>query len=114
MVQILIVDDNKELRTLFCMMLNEFDILEAGTGIEAINVCKDNKPDLILMDILMPEMDGIEATIKIINSYPELIIVGITAYSNRAEEMMKAGAKEVLIKPIRKNALIEKVKEYTE
>ena len=113
MAQILIVDDNKELRSLFCIMLNEFDILEAGNGIEAINSCKDNEINLILMDILMPEMDGIEATRKILISYPEIIILGITAYSNRAEEMKKAGAKEVLIKPIRKNELINKVKEYT-
>jgi len=113
MAQIVIADDNKELRALFCLMLSEFDLLEAENGIEAIEICENNKVDLILMDILMPEMDGIVATREILNSYPEVTILGITAYSNRADEMIKAGAKEVLIKPIRKNILIQKVKEFT-
>jgi len=113
MAQILIADDNKELRALFCLMLSEFNILEAENGIEAIKICENNKIDLVLMDILMPEMDGIVATREILNSYPRITILGITAYSNRADEMINAGAKEVLIKPIRKNILIQKVKEFT-
>ncbi|MCK5184248.1 MAG: response regulator [Candidatus Heimdallarchaeota archaeon] len=112
MAQILIADDNKELRALFCLMLKDFDLLEAENGIEAIEVCKKNEIELILMDILMPEMDGIVATREILNSYPEIIILGITAYTNRADELIKAGAKEVLIKPIRKKELIDKVNEY--
>ena len=112
MAQILIADDNKELRALFCLMLKDFDLLEAENGIEAIEVCKKNEIELILMDILMPEMDGIVATREILNSYPEIIILGITAYTNRADELIKAGAKEVLIKPIRRKELIDKVNEY--
>ncbi|MCK5045090.1 MAG: response regulator [Candidatus Heimdallarchaeota archaeon] len=112
MAQILIADDNKELRALFCLMLKDFDLLEAENGIEAIEVCKKNEIELILMDILMPEMDGIVATREILNSYPEIIILGITAYTNRADELIKAGAKEVLIKPIRRKELVEKVNEY--
>ena len=112
MAQILIADDNKELRALFCLMLKDFNLHEAENGIEAIEVCKKNKIELILMDILMPEMDGIVATREILNSYPEIIILGITAYTNRADELIKAGAKEVLIKPIRRKKLIDKVNEY--
>ena len=112
MAQILIADDNKELRALFCLMLKDFNLHEAENGIEAIEVCKKNEIELILMDILMPEMDGIVATREILNSYPEIIILGITAYTNRADELIKAGAKEVLIKPIRRKELIDKVNEY--
>ncbi len=113
MKNILIVDDNKDLRALFKLILNNFSILEAENGIEAIEHFKDNKPDLILMDILMPEMDGIIATRKILEIDPSAIIVAITAYSIRADEIIQAGAKEVLKKPVRKEELLRKIKEYT-
>ena len=113
MTIILIVDDNKDLRALFKLILNNFNILEAENGIEAIEHFKENKPDIILMDILMPEMDGIIATQKILEIDPNAIIVAITAYSARANEILKAGAKEVLKKPIRKKELIQKIQEYT-
>jgi len=113
MTNILIVDDNKDLRALFKLILNNFSILEAENGIEAIEHFKDNKPDLILMDILMPEMNGIIATQKILEIDPNAIIVAITAYSTRADEIIKAGAKEVLKKPVRKEELLRKIKEYT-
>ena len=112
MAQILITDDNKDLRTLFRLMLADYEVKEAKNGIEAIDLCKENSFDLILMDILMPEMDGIDATKKIVNIHPNITILGITAYSNRAEEIIEAGAKDVLIKPITKNEFMEKIKEY--
>lgn len=112
MTKILIVDDNDDLRALFRLILHEFEIFEATNGLEAFRFCRANKPDLILMDILMPEMDGIVATSKILEENPDAIIVGITAYSFRANEILDAGAKEVLKKPIRKHELIQKVKEY--
>ena len=66
MVKVLIVDDNEKLRDIFKLILKEYHILEANNGIEAIEVFKEKQPDLILMDILMPEMDGIAATKEII------------------------------------------------
>lgn len=113
MTKILIVDDNDDLRALFRLILNSFEIFEAKNGIEAIENYNISKPDLVLMDILMPEMDGIVATRKILEENPDAIIVAVTAYSSRAHEILNAGAKEVLKKPVRKQELILKIKEYT-
>ncbi|MEE9409932.1 MAG: response regulator, partial [Candidatus Heimdallarchaeota archaeon] len=62
MSKILIVDDNDDLRTIMKIMLREFEVVEAKNGKEAIELFNESKPDLVLMDILMPVMDGIEAT----------------------------------------------------
>jgi CheY-like chemotaxis protein len=114
MTKILIVDDNDDLRALFRLILANFEIYEAKNGLEAIEHYDANKPDLVLMDILMPEMDGIVATKKILEKNPDAIVVAITAYSSRANEIITAGAKEVLKKPVRKQELILKIKEYTD
>lgn len=112
MVKVLIVDDNDKLRAIFKLILKEYKIFEAKNGIEAIEVFKEKQPDLILMDILMPEMDGIAATKEILKIDPKTTIIAITAYSSRASEIIEAGAKEVLIKPVRNVIILQKVKEY--
>ncbi len=112
MVTILIVDDNEKLRSIFRFILEEYETIEARNGIEAIELYRKYSPDIVLMDILMPEMDGIEATKEILKINPKAKIAAITAYSSKTNEILDAGAKEVLKKPIRKNILIEKMKEY--
>ena len=113
MIRVLIVEDNTNLLMIFKMILSdEFETFEAENGLEAIEQYKKHAPDLVLMDILMPEMDGIEATKEIMKINPEAKIVAVTAYSTRADEIIQAGALVVLKKPIRKKDLIEKVKEF--
>ena len=114
MVKILIVDDNEKLRSIFKTILNEFEVFEAKNGLEAIEIYNKEKPDIILMDILMPEMDGIIATKKILTINPKTTILAISAYSSRSAEIIEAGAREVLNKPIRNVELINKVKKYSE
>lgn len=113
-MKILIVDDNKDLRNIFKIMLKEYDVEEAENGLKAVNLLSGNEYDLVLMDILMPEMDGIVATKEILKLNPKTIILAITAYFSRADEILQAGAKEVLKKPIRKNDLIAKINQYVE
>ncbi len=112
MLKVLIVDDNEKLRSIFKLILKEYQIFEAKNGIEAIKVFKEKQPNIILMDILMPEMDGITATKEILIIDPKTVIIAITAYSSRASEILKAGAKEVLTKPIRNKELLNKIKDY--
>lgn len=112
MSKILIVDDNDDLRTIMKIMLREFEVVEAKNGKEAIELFNESKPDLVLMDILMPVMDGIEATEIIMEKDPDAVVVAITAYSSRAPEILNAGAKEVLKKPLRKEKLISKIKNH--
>ncbi len=112
MKKILIVDDNNDLRYLLKIMLAEYITLEARNGSEAVGMFKATKPDLVLMDILMPVMDGIDATKEIINIDPCAKILAITAYASKAETILEAGAKEVIQKPMRKKTLLKKTKKY--
>ena len=112
MKTILVVDDNEDLRLIVKFMLKGFNVIEAKDGEKAVESFLKNKPDLVLMDIVMPEMDGIIATTKILKEEPEAKILAITAYSARSSEILNAGAKEVLKKPVRRTNLIKKVNEY--
>ncbi len=111
---ILLADDNNDLRMVMTHMLREFKVLEAKNGEEAVNIYVKEKPELVLMDILMPVKDGIDATKEILLHDPDAIVVAITAYSSRAKEILAVGAKEALIKPVRREDLIAKIKEYLE
>lgn len=73
---------------------------EAANGLEAIEITRLMHPDLILMDVRMPVMDGVEATRLIHEEMPEIRIVGHSAFHERAlvEEMLAAGAERYLIK----------------
>jgi CheY-like chemotaxis protein len=91
------------------------DILHASNGREAIELFKANQHiKLILMDIKMPEIDGIEATrqIKLIN--PDVKIIAITAYAMSGDEdrIIAAGCDGYLSKPINKKSLLEKMTEF--
>jgi len=77
-------------------------------GLEAIEECKKHQPDLILMDIKMPNMDGLEATQKIKRIYPEIPIIAQTAFAMENDERLslEAGCNAYLAKPIKANKLL--------
>ena len=112
MTKILIVEDNEALRKLFREMLQEFEVLEACNGEEGVNIYKKHKPDIVIMDILMPEMDGMIATREILKFDPKAKIAALTAYSSYTNKMLEAGALEVMNKPIAKEKLIQKIEEH--
>ena len=90
-------------------------VLHASNGREAIELFKANPGiNLILMDIKMPEIDGLEATrqIKLLNK--EVPIIAITAYAMSGDEdkVLAAGCDGYLSKPINKKSLMEKIKEF--
>jgi len=105
MLNILIVDDSMIIRRNIkkhISVLGHNTIAEAKTGMEAITLCKQLNPDLITMDITMPEMDGITAVKKIREFNKDVNIVMVTSHGQ--EEMvaqsLKAGAKGYILKPI--------------
>ena len=114
MRKVLIVDDDQIVLEVLKMMLSEYySVVTASNGREAVEVYKRQKPDIVLMDILMPKMDGIEATRVIKLMDPDARILAITAYaSHKGAEMLRAGALDIIEKPVRKMELVEKVEKY--
>jgi CheY-like chemotaxis protein len=118
MKKILIVDDRHEVRELVevTLRVKDYQILEATSGEEAIEIVKAEKPDLILMDIMMPGgMDGLEAT-RILKNDPETKecpIIMLTAKGQKVDREigLAAGAQDYFVKPFSPLDLIKKVEE---
>lgn len=110
----MIADDDTAVREIIGTMISDhFTVFYASDGKEAIEMYRMLKPDIVLMDILMPEMDGIQATKEIKRIDPEAKILAVTAYaSSKGGEILSAGALDVIEKPISKSKLIEKIKKY--
>ncbi len=96
-VEIIIVDDHAIFRDGLKSVLSQIEnfivINEAGNGEELLSILTQQFPDIILMDISMPEMDGIEATKKALKKYPDLKIITLSSYSDQIYyyKMIKAG-----------------------
>ncbi len=111
--RILLVDDDELLRGLLGLMLSGYTVIEADNGKMAVELYKIHRPDIVLMDIMMPVMDGIKATKLILEMNPDAVVLAITAFTPlRGDDMLKAGAKEIITKPITKKKLIEVVEKY--
>jgi len=103
-IRVMLADDHKILReALRSVLEHEPDIevvAEAADGREAVEVAKSATPDLIVMDIGMPGLDGIEATRRILAGNPAIKVVALSTYSDKriAQQMMEAGAKGYVVK----------------
>lgn len=111
-LQILVVDDSlitvKKLSSMLSLLGHKV-IMTAASGKEALEAYKECKPDLVTMDITMPDMDGIEATKLIRERFPDANIIMVTSHGQEKMvlDALKAGAKGYLLKPFR----LEKLKE---
>ena len=103
-IRVMLADDHKILReALRAVLDHEPDIeviAEARDGIEALQLALSNPPDLIVMDIGMPGLDGIEVTRRILAEKPEIKVVALSTYSDRriAQQMIEAGARGYVVK----------------
>ncbi|MFN7903684.1 MAG: sigma-54-dependent transcriptional regulator [Pseudobdellovibrionaceae bacterium] len=121
-LNILIVDDEVELRksvasTLASTMMNvQFQIEEASNGIDAVNKIKQNEFDLVLMDVKMPEMNGLQALQEIKAHDPRTFVVIMTAHSNfeDAKLAIREGAYDYIEKPVKAENLISIVEKSIE
>jgi len=115
-IKILLVDDEPDILEIVSYnLINEgYQIFTASNGIEAIKRSKEVQPHLILLDVMMPEMDGIEACEKIreIDSLKEVIIAFFTARSEDYSQVagFDAGADDYITKPVKPKVLVSKVK----
>ena len=112
--KILIVDDMSSIRMMYKSYLRgEFDIAEAENGLEALQMIEQSRPDLIILDVAMPKMDGIECCRRI-KSHPEtkhIPIIIVTALGDHAQKnaAVSAGCDSYIHKPVRKDRLVGKV-----
>ncbi len=103
-IKVMIADDHALVREgimAFLRMHDEIEIAgEASNGIEAIQKAKELRPDIILMDISMPELGGIEATVEIKKTMPEIKILILTQYDDKAyvSRLLKAGVSGYILK----------------
>ena len=99
---ILVVDDDIAHRTMLRILLGwEYEISEADCGLEAIEKVQKTPFDMVLMDVCMPEINGVEALGKIKAFNPEIPVIMMTAYSSSetAAEALQKGAYDYLTKP---------------
>jgi len=116
MSKIMIVDDEEKIRYIVNKMLEDkgHEVMEAESGKECLEIIKDKKPDLILMDVMMPEMDGWEAAreIKKDKANEEIIISMLTIRSedeDKIKSLDDASADWHIAKPIKREKLIQTV-----
>ena len=111
MYKILAADDDPSIVHLMREMLkNEYTVYTAMNGEEALQTVRDEKPDLIILDVMMPKMNGIQATVKIreISNSPILILSAKAEGSDRVIGLT-AGADDYLVKPFYKDELLARV-----
>jgi len=117
--KILIVDDDKNIVELVKLTLgDEYDYIDAFNGIEALQKAKKEKPDLVLLDIMMPDMDGYEVCQRL-RADPETKDIVIAMLSAKKEdhdilEGIDVGAIAYITKPFNATELVEKVEELLE
>lgn len=114
MARILIVDDAKFMRLILTNIIkksNHVVVGEGETGQEAIRLYRETKPDLVTMDITMPEMSGLEALKEIKRDFPEAKIIMCSAMGQQkiVVEAIEAGAKDFIVKPFDENRVIDAI-----
>ncbi|SEP95654.1 two-component system, OmpR family, alkaline phosphatase synthesis response regulator PhoP [Hyunsoonleella jejuensis] len=115
-IKILLVDDEPDILEIVGYNLSNegYQVITAENGVEAVKKAKKERPQLIILDVMMPEMDGIEAC-ENIRKHPELKDVVITFLTARGEDYSQvagfdAGADDYITKPIKPKVLVSKVK----
>ena len=118
MNKILVVDDQKGVRYSFKKILGEagYEVATASSGEKAIELTRRSEPDLVIMDVRMPEMDGLETLQRLKEINNKLVVIMMTAYSTteKAIRAMELGAYEYLIKPFDNRMLTDIIEKALE
>ena len=110
-IKVMLVDDHNVVRSGLATFLKAYDDLElageAKNGLEAVHRCHQKKPDVILMDLMMPQMDGIAATRAILADYPDIRIIAMTSFEEEelVQGVLAAGAISYLLKNVSSDEL---------
>ena len=116
---VLVCDDAIFMRTMISDILSEagYEVVgEAASGLEAVERYKELKPDLVTMDIVMPDMGGIEAVREIVKEEPNAKVLMCSAMGQQAlvVEAIQAGAKDFVVKPFQPSRVLEAVQRVLE
>jgi len=121
MARILIVDDEAEIRVMLNNIFNDnYEIVEATNGVEAKKICDSTDVDLMITDIVMPEMHGVDLVLEIRRDHPDMPIIamsgggGVTGRFDYLKIVSLLGVEEVMQKPFEMSSLRKKVKELLE
>jgi NarL family two-component system response regulator LiaR len=115
-IRVLIVDDHAMVRTGLATFLEVSDGLDlvgqATNGQEAVELCEQFQPDVILMDLVMPEMDGVTATRIIRERFPQVQVIALTSFQEKelVQDALQAGAISYLLKNVSMDELTEAVR----
>jgi NarL family two-component system response regulator LiaR len=115
-IRVLIVDDHDMLREGLAAFLRAFHDLqlvgEASSGSEAIRLCQELNPDVVLMDLVMPEMDGVNAIQNITQSQPHIRIIALSSFGDEklVRAALSAGATSYLLKNVSASRLAEAIR----
>ena len=118
-IRVLLVDDHMVVRSGLSTVLSVYDDLklvgEAGDGEEAIRFCERLQPDVVLMDLLMPKMDGVTAIKAIKSRWPQIQIIALTSFKEKeyVEGALKAGANGYLLKDVSAEELVNAIRRAT-
>ena len=120
-MKVLIIDDEEDIRSVAVLslgMLGGVDVVEANTGKDGISLAATEKPDVILLDMMMPEMDG-PATLKALREQPAtcgipVIFLTARAVKGEADRVKQLGAKGLLTKPFDPTELASQVRQILE
>jgi DNA-binding response OmpR family regulator len=113
MARILVVEDEQNQRELYAMELADegYEVEQASNGRDAVELVKKNKYDLVVLDIRMPEMDGIEALGRILSRDKKIPVIIYTAYSNYKSNFMTWTADAYVTKSSNLGELKEKIRD---
>jgi len=113
MAKVLIVDDAEFLRVRLTKMLDAegYQVLQAENGVKAVAAYQEAHPDVVLMDVTMPEMDGLTALKEIIRLDPKAKVVMLTALGQESVvlEAVKSGAKDFVVKPFEQERVMNAI-----
>lgn len=115
MLKLLIVDDAMFMRTMIKNIVKDSDfevVAEAENGLEAVKKYDEVKPDIVTLDITMPEMDGLEALTQIMAKDPSAKVIMCSAMGQQGMvvDAIKKGAKDFIVKPFQADRVLEALK----
>ena len=117
MKKILVVEDVDFNRDLLVQLLeDDYEVIEAANGQEGVKLAERERPDLMLMDLSLPVMDGWEATrqLKANDNLRSIPVIALTAHAMKGDEekALAAGCDDYLVKPLDEDELIAKIQKY--